>query len=355
MPAFPTTPQEVTADWLQDCLQQPLASFRCRPVAEPGQTSDTVIVDVVYADAAADSPSSLLLKFSHPSFEVRQRMSAVSCYEREAHFYREYGHCAGIALPRCYATHYDPDTFSSVLLLEYIDGAHTGNRFDFTPGEMQLAVDSLAAFHANWWQRDSELSGLFDDHSRQALATRRWLVGEALAAARERFTREMGEDGIAALAWWLENGEALAAAARQRPRTMVHGDCHLQQMLFPTIGAGRFAVIDWQTVAIGCGASDLARLIITAMPPAQRHEQEPMLLARYHEQLEQHGVTGYTMDDLRRDYALGLLQSLTTNSVALIGLDLDKMAAALGNADSGPWYERVFHWPAQAVREHGVL
>ncbi len=355
MPAFPTTPHEVTAAWLQDCLQQPLAGFSLRPVGEPGQTSEAVIADVVYADTAAVTPSAFLLKFSHPSLAVRQRMSAVSCYEREVNFYRDYGHRAGIAVPRCFAADYDPATFSSVLLLEYIEGAHTGNRFDFTLDEMQQAVDSLAAFHATWWQRDSELTGLFDDHSRQTLATRRWLVGEAIAAARERFTREMGEDGIAALAWWMEHGEALATAARQRPRTMVHGDCHLQQMLFPTNGAGRFAVIDWQTVAIGCGANDLARLIVTAMSPAQRHEQEAQLLARYHEQLRQHGVQDYTQTDLRRDYGVGLLQSLTTNSVALIGLDLDKVAAALGNADSCPWYERVFHWPAQAVREYGVL
>lgn len=362
-PVFPATRQEITTAWLQHSLQhagvlqagQTVSGFALRPVAEQGQTSDAAIVDVVYADAPGDLPLSFLLKFSHPSLAVRQRMSAVSCYEREAHFYREYGSRAGIAVPRCYAAHYDPATFSSALLLEYIEGVHTGSRFDFTLDEMQLAVASLAAFHATWWRRDGEMAGLFDDHSRQSVATRCWLVGEALAAAREQFAREMSEEGIAALAWWLEHADALAQAARQRPRTMIHGDCHLQQMLFPTAGQGRFAVIDWQTVAIGSGASDLARLIITAMPPAMRREQEPALLALYLATLQQQGVHDYTADDLQRDYGLGLLQSLVTNSVALIGLDLEKIAAMLGSADSGPWYERVFHWPAHAVHEYGVI
>lgn len=363
LPAFPATQQEITTGWLQHSLQQAgvlqagktVSGFVLRPVAEQGQTSDAAIVDIAYDGVADGLPATFLLKFSHPSLAVRQRMSAVSCYEREAYFYREYGSRAGIAVPRCYAAHYDPETFSSALLLEYIEGVHTGSRFDFTLDEMQLAVASLAAFHATWWRRDGEMAGLFDDHSRQSVVTRRWLVGEAVAAAREKFVLEMSEEGIAALAWWLEHADTLALAARQRPRTMIHGDCHLQQMLFPTAGQGRFAVIDWQTVAIGCGASDLARLIITAMPPAMRREQEPSLLVRYHEQLQQHGVQDYSMDDLQRDYGLGLLQSLVTNSVALIGLDLQKMAAVLGNADSGPWYERVFHWPAQAVREYGVI
>lgn len=359
---FPVLREEVTAEWMQQALQDSdflvhggVTACRLRDVAEQGQTSDTAIVDVSYDVAADNLPSSFLLKFSHPVPAVRQRLSAVSCYEREVNFYRFHASSAGISVPKCYAAHYDPDNFSCVLLLEYIDGARTGNRFDFTLDDVHLAVQNLAVFHANWWNRVDAVPHLLDDNRADLLAMRKLLVSQALSAARKRFTKEVSSAGIDALAWWLDNTDALVAAAALRSRTMIHGDFHLQQMLFPTAGRGRFAVIDWQTVAAGSGADDLSRLIITAMPPAMRKQHEAAFIEVYYAKLLECGVQNYTREDLNREYGLGLLKSLAINSLALIGLDLEAVAAATGRGGADPWYERVFHWPAQAVQEFGVL
>ncbi len=86
-----------------------------------------------------------------------------------------------------------------------------------------------------------------------------------------------------------------------------------------------------------------------------RKQHEGALIELYFVTLLEHGVQDYTRNDLRRDYGLGLLHSLAINSLALIGLDLEAVAASTGRGSADPWYERVFHWPAQAVQEYGVL
>jgi hypothetical protein len=83
-------------------------------------------------------------------------------------------------------------------------------------------------------------------------------------------------------------------------------------MLFATSGEGRpLAVVDWQTVQLGVGPSDVAYFLGSAVEPERRRSCERDLLIRYHRALvEDYGVNDYPFDHCWRDYVRSSYGSL---------------------------------------------
>lgn len=125
----------------------------------------------------------------------------------------------------------------------------------------------------------------------------------------------------------------LAAA----PATLIHADLHLDNVTFG--GPNTATVIDWQGIARGPAAYDLAVFLAGALDPDVRRAAESTLMRGYHQTLVQHGVSGYGLNDLLHDYRLALLCILAGNvnwlgSVDLAGLagrELALVNAVIGN------------------------
>jgi hypothetical protein len=107
----------------------------------------------------------------------------------------------------------------------------------------------------------------------------------------------------------------LQRLASAQQLTLLHGDAHAGNFLLPTSGATReVRIVDWQMPPwlweTGCGVSDLAYLMVRFWPERRRQEMEEQLLLRYHRRLVEHGVAGYSTEQLWEDYRLCALQSL---------------------------------------------
>ena len=74
---------------------------------------------------------------------------------------------------------------------------------------------------------------------------------------------------------------------RPDPWTVVHGDFRLDNLLF---GGPRVVVVDWQTVKIGTGLSDVGYFIGSALLPEDRRQHEAKLVRAYHGFLTDLGV-----------------------------------------------------------------
>src|SRR5690606_33281961 len=73
-------------------------------------------------------------------------------------------------------------------------------------------------------------------------------------------------------------------------------------------GAYRATTVDWQTLTVGLPARDLSYFLATSLTTEDRRAHEHRLVARYHEGLLSHGVTGYPLDLCWDDYRFALLQ-----------------------------------------------
>ena len=84
--------------------------------------------------------------------------------------------------------------------------------------------------------------------------------------------------------------------------TLAHGDYRLDNMLFGPPGSDRpLVVVDWQTVRLGCGTSDVAYFLGAGLHPDVRRAHERDLVARYHAALSSYGVD-YPFDACWEDY-----------------------------------------------------
>jgi hypothetical protein len=96
-----------------------------------------------------------------------------------------------------------------------------------------------------------------------------------------------------------------------RALTIIHGDAHTWNFLFPRLGSGPARLIDWQLWHVDIGARDLAFLMALHWYSRRRRELELPLLRRYHEALLARAIANYTFDDLWLDYRLCVIRNLT--------------------------------------------
>ena len=95
--------------------------------------------------------------------------------------------------------------------------------------------------------------------------------------------------------------------------TLIHGDAHAWNCLFPTEPERHPAyLIDLSTCRVRTPANDLAYMMAVMWFPDVRRRWERPLLRRYHERLLSAGVGGYSWDDLWWDYRFAVIIHLFT-------------------------------------------
>ena len=252
-------------------------------------------------------------------------------YRSEVGFYRDIASTVDVATPHCWYAAITDDSLAFTLLLDDLSPRIPGvQAAGCTVEQARLAVANLAALHAGRWNDESIFDLAFVARPTAAGAE---YVGSVVAAATdsfvERFAAELDGSDVATL-------RAAAAVmtpwhqARPHPFAVLHGDYRLDNLLFDPDGADVIAV-DWQTLAIGPPARDLAYFLGTSLTVDDRRAAERELVGEYHATLCARGVSGYGAGECFDDYRLGQLQGpmITTMGCAFATGDRSADADAM--------------------------
>lgn len=300
--AVPTTVAELTPEWLTTVLRRPVD----RVIAEPVGTGQ---IGSVYRLrlTGAGVPQRLLAKLPAADPGVREMLAGA--YRQEVRFYTEIATTVAVRTPHCHYAEIHGTGSEFVLLLEDLAPARQGDQLAGCPAtHAHRAVANLAGLHAPRWCDETLLD--IDGFSRNG-PTEAEMLGELygpttdifLDRLGDRLTREDHEtlrDCGAVIADW--------TLARPERFALVHGDYRLDNLLFDADDPPVVTAVDWQTVNLGLPARDLAYFIATGFDPGARRAVEDDLVATYHQRLTAQGVTGYSLDDCRRDYRFAALQ-----------------------------------------------
>jgi hypothetical protein len=195
----------------------------------------------------------------------------------------------------------DETSGRAVLLLADVAAARQGDSLvGAGPAEAAALVDAMARFHSTFWNAtdDAAVSWLRrwgDGHeereARTAAAVPRFLdVWGARLSSAERAATE-------ALPRTLPGAYA---ALRSAPATLVHGDLHLDNVMFRA--DGRAVVLDWTDAARGPVAADLVRLLVDGLPEGDRRaDVRRRLVERYVAETTSRGVRGLDADGVLAD------------------------------------------------------
>ena len=277
-------------------------------------------------DPGGERPATLVAKL--PTAEVAVRPMVAGAYATEVAFYREVASTVAVRTPACpYAAISESGT-EFTLLLQDLHPARQGDQLVGSSFDQAgHAVVNLAGLHGPRWC-DESLGDLGWLHVMDAEAA--GLLGQVTRSAVTAFVDRLGERiAPADRTLLVEVGEAVAAWSTGRPERfgLVHGDYRMDNLMFdppveppcsdrpgraePVIepdGAPAVTAVDWQTVARGLPARDLAYFLETSLDPADRRAHEVELVTRYHRALISHGVTGYPAATCFDDYRYGALQ-----------------------------------------------
>ena len=343
--SIPRSPTDITAEWLSGALQTDVAAVTSQPIGT-GQTGATYRLAVDYA-GATDLPTSFAVKLPSQDDTVRERVALG--YRSEHAFYTHIADVVKVPIPHSFYCDISDDGGDIVLLLADMAPAVQGDQIaGCTAVEAELAARAIAGLHAPTWcdPKWTDFPGLA--MSMPDAAAAKGLGDVAVMATQitlDRLGAEMAEENrhTATEAMALTTPWLLAEPNRF---SLMHGDYRLDNLLF-TPDRSSITVVDWQTLGAGLPTRDLAYFTATSLLPEQRAELDEQLVAAYHDELLNHGVTDYDLDTCWRDYRLGLLQAPLITTLG---------CAFASNTERGDEMMRVMlERGCQAIRDLGSL
>ena len=293
--------------------------------AGEGEFSELVLLNLEEVQGDAPNlPRHLVAKFSPPNMSP---MEMEGVFSPEAHFYNDFTISGGgLVRPvtayvgylrrRCGTPLYciimesaAPPT-KAVTSFKRVDGCASVEH-------LTLAMQTLAKFHARWWNRDNKNPALtWSAHPDCA--------GGGALPRMPKAMAHMGwalifKNGIKALPHCFSDNEPIYAGApkfgqeyalfiskvrpvarrRRRsivrelfrhPLTLCHGDAHLENIFFGEHYQGGCAFIDFGLTMFGQALCDVATVIGGGMPVQARRDHEQTLVKRYHAFLCDFGV-----------------------------------------------------------------
>jgi aminoglycoside phosphotransferase len=258
-----------------------------------GLASVTGRLDLRLEEANVEVPSSLVAKLSTPE---RWEQAA-----REVRFYR---YVETAPSPTVY--YGDTHASRAILLLEDLTHARQGDVLEGCSIEDTRAVlGAIAPFHARYWDRDSAAAWLpreelepqarqvrFDERMERFVSRHRHAFPDDVLRIAERLRTRLADVILR-----LDEG----------PQTVIHGDLHLDNLLFDAGPERRAVVLDWQVAGVGSAARDLVLFVFGSLGVEDRRAAGSELLEEYLARLIDHGVRGYDRARLRDDCRLALL------------------------------------------------
>jgi hypothetical protein len=219
-------------------------------------------------------------------------------------------------LPRCYEAVAEGAEPWRLILEDLTDSHEALGEWPLPPSieRCHAVVAAHARFHAAWWDNErlgaiagfGDESGTLDGYLASMpaeLAAFADRLGERLSAERRRVYERL----IAAAP------RLLARYRTHRDLTLVHGDAHVWNAMLPRDGTrGDVRLIDWDAWRVDLATDDLAYMLAVHWFPDWRQRHESESLRRYHDELANAGVRGYSFEALWRDYRLSVLWQIST-------------------------------------------
>ncbi len=167
-------------------------------------------------------------------------------------------------------------------------------------------VERLAGFHAYWWDNPRLEQAQFQQNQDAGLNV------QALASLYEAFAESMQE--------WLSGaikdiyGRILANfelvfAKGDRHNTIIHGDAHLGNVLYPKSEDGEVVFVDWPDWKIGKAMDDLAYMLALGYFPDQKKKLEPELIKLHTSVLNEKGIS-YSLADALNEYKMAVVRCM---------------------------------------------
>jgi hypothetical protein len=309
------------AAWFTKVLREgghasaPVTAVDARPLAFTGAVGDMARFGLAYGDDGEPGPSSVVAKIRGTSPVQLGMDNTMGLYTRETRFYGELAGRVPVGTPRIF---YIGDGTTTPLLMEDLGGLRPGDQMEgLSVPDAERILDALADMHAEFWNSPEVKAGWLAEPAEGVYAGMIvQLVASGVATLRERYAGRAPDGVLAGVAEMAPRWADVLRRCAEGPKTLVHNDCRLDNILFRDDGTPVF--IDWQVVARTRGTQDVANLLAGSMNIDDLRDNWERLLRHYHDRLRAGAVDDYPWDGCLRDYRQNILYPLGAG-IALLG------------------------------------
>jgi len=255
-------------------------------------------------DASSAFHDSLLLKVSKADAQAGD-------FTREADFYNDIAESMEAPpVPLCLNATYDAATKTNCILMMNLEKTHFdlhGN-YPLLPSIEQCGdvVEKLAEFHSKWWEHD-QLNEFKLKTNLKVEESKRLIINTYNA-----FCNSMNE-------WFngpnkemynhlIQNLDILFTE-EDKNTTVIHGDAHFGNVLYPKKSENDIVFIDWADWMIGKPMDDLAYMMALRYFPEQRKIIEQKMIEVHNKVLISKGIE-YSLETSIEDYKKAVAKCL---------------------------------------------
>ena len=280
----------MSVEWLTAALNQAgypgaVESFTAESIGT-GQVGE----NVRFSLSGKEIPASVVGKF--PSADPVSRQTGIDQqnYLREVYFYQHIRSTVDVQTPRVLFTNVDPRSHDFILLMEDLAPGLQGDQLaGCTVDQAALALEQLARLQGPRWGDTSLASHpLFNGgYSKETAALVQGLYRMLEPGFLERYKNRLASSDQEVVK---RVGERLAEYhdAWDGAAAFVHIDFRLDNMMFG--GPYPLAIVDWQSISIGCPLMDASYFMGTSLDPERRAAEESRLLRHYLDVLASYGI-----------------------------------------------------------------
>lgn len=285
---LPNDPSKIDASWLTRMLNAAgvdgrVSQFFTESIGT-GQVGENIRFTL---QGSGNLPATVVGKFPSPDPVSRQAGIDMQNYRREVHFYKELQHKVNIQTPIVYHVDIDNDSHNFVLMMEDLAPGIQGDQLAGCDlKSAQQAMRQLAHLHGPVWEDDS-LNHELITRSTNNRDTLKALYDAVSPGFLHRYANQLTEAEKSMVQLVGENLIAYTNNYRG-PDTLIHIDYRLDNMMFG--GPYPLAVVDWQSVAYGCGLNDASYFVGTSINESVRAKNDEYLLREYYKELSTYGV-----------------------------------------------------------------
>ena len=311
MAEIPASLSAIEPSWLTDAIRADghdipdVTSLDLQPMpGTVGVLGEVGIFTVDYAEET-DAPRKLLAKCALDDDIARLYNSIMLFYHREIGFYRDLATEVPLRVPGRWATASDEQRH--LLVIDFVDSGEAGDVLEGADLEtMRRLLTDIAGLHGKYWmdERIRELPWMFRWDNPQIL-TGAPIVQAFWNQALEKYP-DMVPPDVAQVCWdyHVQDSKWILDHMNARPWTFIHGDYHVDNMIFTDDGG--VTVVDWQGCQVSFPAMDVAYLLSTsASEQTLAHEDE--LLDHYRDELRKAGGPAWSRDELMDDLAWAMV------------------------------------------------
>jgi thiamine kinase-like enzyme len=230
---------------------------------------------------------------------------------KEVEFYKFIKNITDINLPiaQCFDAYISEDKDKYILLLKDLSNEfYPPKKVDITSENIWFsAACSLANLHTTFWNSTQIGSQQLPIDSMEEINS----YIKNTYDSYEKFMKYVGDRFDAKTLTIFEHAlrisveletETYKRICNKDNITLIHGDSHIYNFMFPHNQSKSSIIIDFQFWGVGIGSRDLAHLTREAFPKTYGEEFHQLLMRKYHDTLLLNGIKGYSWDNCWNDY-----------------------------------------------------